>query len=87
MNKLFDTSEIPEYRSIYYISPEATNIFYPKEDQNLVSTIKRLMIYFSEANNVVTFKDILDTQNVGDTITEAARYNANIRCHYITLMR
>ena len=33
-------SELLEGMSIYFISPEETNLFHPKEDHNMVSTIK-----------------------------------------------
>ena len=39
---------------------------------------------FHVSNNVVPIEDILDMHNVYDTLPEAARYNANIWCQYIT---
>ena len=35
-------------------------------------------------NNVVHVEDILDIHIVDNTLTEAERYNASIRCHYIS---
>ena len=34
--------------------------------------------------NEVHVEDILEMHNVDDTLTEAARYNARIQCHYIS---
>ena len=39
--------------------------------------------FFGEGNNVFTIEDILEMRNVDNTITEAARYNVSIWCHYI----
>ena len=74
--------------SIYYISPEETKIFHPKEVQILVSAIKiRINLCFSVSKNVVPVEDILgilEMHNVDYVLTEVARYNARIRCHYIS---
>ena len=47
----------------------------------LVQSISELI--FSVAKNVVPVEDIFEMHNVDDTITEAARHNERIRCHYI----
>ena len=61
-----------------------TKLFSQKEIPNVVSAIKiRIDSCFYVANNVVPVQDILDIHIVDDTITEAARYNARIWCHYI----
>ena len=51
----------------------------------MVSSIKiRMNLCFSVAKNVVPIGDILEMHNVENMLTEAARYNASIKCHYIT---
>ena len=37
MPKIFDILSLPEGTSMYYISPEVTNLFHPKESQNMIS--------------------------------------------------
>ena len=77
-------SALPEVTSIYYISPEETNIFNPKGGQNVVSAINiRMNLSFAVANNVVSVEDIIQMNHVDDTLTDTERYNARILCHYI----
>ena len=52
--ELFYMSALTEGMSIYYTSPEETNLFHPEDGQYGVSTIKIQMFFFSVANNVVT---------------------------------
>ena len=40
MPKLFDISALLEGTSIYYISPEETKLFYPRDGRDVVITIK-----------------------------------------------
>ena len=49
----------------------------------MVSSMKIRMIFFSVEKNVVPVEYIIEMHNVDDTLTEAARYNARIRCRYI----
>ena len=46
-------SALTEGTSIYYISPEETNLFHLKEEKNVVSAIKIKMNFIYVANNVV----------------------------------
>ena len=70
MPKLFDISALPEGTSIYYISPEETRMFHPKEEQNVVIAIKiRMDPCFSVGKNVVTVEGILDIHNVDNVLT------------------
>ena len=82
--ELFDMSALPEGMSIYYIPPEETNMFHPKEVLNVVNAINIQMgLFFSVSNNVVPVEDILEMHNVDKTLTKSDRYNARISCHYI----
>ena len=57
--------------SIYYISPELTKLFRPKEGKNLVSAINsRMNLTFVAANNAVHVEDIIEINNVGNMINE-----------------
>ena len=49
----------------------------------MVSSMKIRIIFFSVEKNVVPVEYIIEMHNVDDTLTEAARYNARIRCPYI----
>ena len=49
----------------------------------MVSAIKIQMFFFAIANNVLPVEDIINMNNVDDMLTESARYNASIWCHYI----
>ena len=83
--KLFDISALLEGTSMYYIYPEETNMFLPKEGQNVVSAINILMNFcFSVENNVVHVEDILHKRNVENMLTDAVMYNARIWFHYIS---
>ena len=65
-------------------SPEETKLFHPKEVQNVVISIKiRMNFCFSVVKNVVPGEYIIKMHNVDDTLTESARYNEIIWCHYI----
>ena len=80
--EFFDTSALSEGASIYYIFPEATNMFYLKKGQNMFITIKIWMDFcFTVANNVALVEDILDMHNVENTLTESEIYKARIHCH------
>ena len=69
---------------LYIIFPLENKLFHPKVVQNVVGAIKIRMIFcFSVANNVEHVEDILVMYNVYGMLTEVARYNARIRCHYI----
>ena len=58
-------SALPEGLSIYYIYPESTKLFHPKEGVNLVSKINiRINLCFTVAKHLVHVEDILDMQNV-----------------------
>ena len=82
MPKFFDMSSLSEGTSIYYISPEETKLFHPKEVQNVVSSINIWMnLCFFVAKNVVTIEEIIEMKNVKDTLTEAARYDSRIWYH------
>ena len=51
----------------------------------MVSEIKiRMNFSFSVANNIGPVEDILEMRNVGYILTDSERYNARIRCQYIT---
>ena len=41
-------------------------------------------LFFCVANNVVPVEYILDIHSFYDALTEAARYNASVWCHYIS---
>ena len=72
-------SSLTEGTSIYYIHPEETNLFHPKEVQNVVSAINiRMNFCFSVENNVVPVEDILYMHNVDNMLTDAERYTARI---------
>ena len=60
MPELFDVLALQEGRNIYYISPEQTKIFYPKEGKNVVIAIKiQTNLCFSVKKNVVPVEDIV----------------------------
>ena len=81
---IFDTSELPEGASIYYVSSEAKKLFNPREGQNVISAIQeRMTLCFGVANNDVPLDAVLEGHDVDDTMTETAKCNARIRCHYM----
>ena len=49
----------------------------------LMQSRTKQFFYFVLANIIVPIEDILDMNNVGDMLTQAARYNARIWFHYI----
>ena len=72
-------SEIPEGASIYYILPEATNLFRTKEGQHLVSKINiQMNLCFAGANKVVPVGDIFEMNNIGNALTDSEIYNKSI---------
>ena len=79
MPRLFDVLELLEGMIIYYIPPEETRLFRPKEGQIAVGAMKiRMNLCFAGANNLVPVEDILKMYNVDDTLSEAARYTSRI---------
>ena len=53
--------------SIYYISPEETNLFHTKEVQKVVSTLNiRTNLCFSVVNNVLPAEYIIEMHSVDD---------------------
>ena len=68
---------------VYIIFPLKKPICFIRSRSKIWLVQSRSKCFFVVEKNVVPVEDIIKTRNFNDTLTEEARYNERIWCHYI----